>query len=106
MCSLCNNSHTETSQHIFIDCVFAKSIWQWLSNCLNMQCNFSSIPDAIDICNRRWSPLCKVVVLSAVINCLNTIWFCILNFSKTTTSQILNYMGLFTKNLRTHFEKD
>ena len=41
-----------------------------------MQGMFNSIPDAVDLCNRGWSPLCKIVVLSSIINCFNTIWYC------------------------------
>ena len=66
----------ETTSHLFLDCIFATSIWQWLSSILNLQCNFSYIQEAIQLSQRNWSPLCRIVILSAVINILNIIWFC------------------------------
>jgi len=75
MCSLCRKKQ-ETTTHLLLHCDFAKSIWQWLASTIKVPCNFNSIQEVINVSQRRWSPLCKVVVLSTVINCLNTIWFC------------------------------
>lgn len=75
MCSL-SNSMQESTTHLFLECTFAMSIWQWLISIPSLQCNFTTIHDAIQLCQRNWSPLCKIDVLSDLINCLNTIWFC------------------------------
>lgn len=73
--SLCRKDQ-ETTTHLLLDCTFAKSIWQWLSSILKLRCNFTTIQEAIQVSQRKWSPLCKIAILSAVINSLNTIWFC------------------------------
>lgn len=75
MCNLCN-SNEETFQHLFFECRFAKDIWNWLGSKINAQCNLSSLIEALDLCNRHNSPLCKLVVLAAVVYCFNTIWYC------------------------------
>ena len=66
----------ETTNHLLLTCDFAKLIWKWLASIIKIPCIFVSIQKAINVSQRSWSPLCKVVVLSAVINCLNTIWYC------------------------------
>jgi len=73
-CSICRNNQ-ETTIHLLLECTFAKLIWQWLSLILKLQCNFATIQEAIQISHRKWSHLCKIVILSDVINSLNTIWF-------------------------------
>ena len=75
MCSLCGKAQEMTSP-LFLDCSFAGSIWQWFSSIINLQCTFSSLQDAIQITQRNWSPLCKIVITAAIINIINTIWFC------------------------------
>ena len=75
MCSLCSNSG-ETLQHLFMDCTFAKRIWNWLSSIIKVPCNFTSVLDFVEVCNRGWSPLCKLITLAAVTYCFNLIWYC------------------------------
>lgn len=75
MCSLCNSS-TKTTYHLLLHYSFANSIWQWHISLLNTNCNFSLISEVLDLCNRKWAPKCKLVILAAVINTFNTIWFC------------------------------
>jgi hypothetical protein len=75
MCSLCNRSE-ETLYHLFIDCAFARNIWNWLNSITKIHCNYSSVLDILDLCNRGWSPLCKLIVLAAITYCLNIIWYC------------------------------
>jgi len=75
MCSICN-TNAETLDHLFIHCSFAQSIWHWLISLMNITCSITSVSDALDLCKRNWSPKCKLVILVAVVNCLNTIWFC------------------------------
>jgi hypothetical protein len=74
MCSLCN-AHCESSSHLFLDCIFASKIWSWLSYLLNLNCTFSNIHDVFSICNKGWSPLCKLAITTTIINCLNIIWY-------------------------------
>jgi len=75
MCSLCN-IQGETFQHMFFECNMAREIWHWLCSKLDTLCNFSTITEALDICNRQSSPLCKLVVLTAVVYGFNIIWYC------------------------------
>jgi ribonuclease HI len=73
MCNFCCKQ-AETSYHIFFECGFAKHLWSWLANCLDLSLRFSSIEDIWNICELNWSPQCKVTITAAIINLLNTIW--------------------------------
>jgi len=75
ICCLCRKEQ-ETTNHLLLTCDFAKLIWQWLASIIKIPCIFVTTQEAINVVQRSWSPLCKLVVLSAVINCLNTIWYC------------------------------
>lgn len=75
MCNLCS-LHEETIAHLFLDCKLAKEVWNWLVSILKLQCNFPTIQEVVQVCQRNLSPLCKIVILAEVINILNTIWFC------------------------------
>ena len=74
ICNLCGKE-METSYHLFFHCIFAKFIWNSLSSTINFQCSFLSFHEALSLCNRNWSPLCKLTILAAIINCCNVIWF-------------------------------
>ncbi|KAK2361038.1 hypothetical protein QL285_086244 [Trifolium repens] len=74
MCSLCD-SNIETHHHLFMNCNFATSIWNWLGSCLNANCQFSDVNEAFMLCNQNWSPLCNLVIAAAIINCVNFICF-------------------------------
>lgn len=65
--------HEETTEHLFMHCTFARSIWNWLSNITQhvFQFNMSYI---WDVCNKSWSKKCKVILLSDIINTFNIIW--------------------------------
>jgi len=75
MCNLCGKAQ-ETTVHLFLECTYADSIWQWFSFIIHVQCKVSLIQEAIQISQRSWSPLCKIVVLAAIINIINTIRYC------------------------------
>ena len=92
MCSLCN-TQGESIQHLFFECSMSKNIWHWLSSKLDTLCYFSSITEALDICNRQSSPLCKLVVLAAVVVSINKIWYC-RNQMRFTTKPITLYAAL------------
>ncbi|GAU40165.1 hypothetical protein TSUD_292700 [Trifolium subterraneum] len=74
-CSLCGISE-ETTHHLFIECAFANHLWNWISTILNKQCIFLSLNDPLKLCSSQYSPLCNLVILSAVVNIFNVIWFC------------------------------
>jgi ribonuclease HI len=74
MCSLCFK-HVESSFHIFFTCSYAVKLWSWLASVLNISLNFSSLEEVWKVCDLPWSPQCKVVILSALINLFNIIWF-------------------------------
>lgn len=75
MCTLCSKE-AESAEHLFLNCTFAKTLWSWLQSLINLNINVSSVPSLFDICNRGWSPQCKLVIISAIVNILNTIWSC------------------------------
>jgi ribonuclease HI len=60
---------------MFFTCSYAINIWSWLASALNLSLNFTCLDDIWKICDLNWSPQCKVVVTSAIINLFNTIWF-------------------------------
>lgn len=74
MCNLCFK-HVESSFHIFFTCSYAVKLWSWLASALNISLNFYSLQEVWKVCDLPWSPQCKVVILSALINLFNSIWF-------------------------------
>ncbi|GAU51630.1 hypothetical protein TSUD_414540 [Trifolium subterraneum] len=73
MSSLCCKSE-ESSFHIFFECEFAIKIWSWFANCLDMVLQFTSMEDMWKICDINWSPQCKIVITSALVNLISSIW--------------------------------
>ncbi|KAK2417490.1 hypothetical protein QL285_039786 [Trifolium repens] len=73
MCSLCCKSE-ESTFHIFFECEFAVKIWSWFANCLDMVLQFTSMEDMWKLCDFNWSPQCKTVVSSALVNLISSIW--------------------------------
>lgn len=67
ICNLCYK-HEESSFHLFFNCEYSIRIWSWLASCLNLSLNFSCLEDVRKFCDLSWSPQCKVVVLSALVN--------------------------------------
>jgi hypothetical protein len=53
-----------------------KNRWTWLVSTLNTAIDISSIDTIMNICNRSWSPQCKIVIIVANINLIDVIWFC------------------------------
>jgi len=74
MCSLCSK-HTETSFHLFFECNFAIRLWCWLASVLNLNLQFQSLEDIWTLCDRGWSPQCKIAVTAAIVHIIATIWF-------------------------------
>src|ERR1044072_9095692 len=75
MCSLCFK-HAESSFHLFCQCQFAVNLWSWFASILNTTLQFTSFEDIWHICDRNWSPQCKIVIKACIINLFSTIWYC------------------------------
>lgn len=73
-CSLCGN-HSETSFHLFFECLYAVNLWCWFASLLNKTLHFQSVQDIWSICNNSWNPQCKVVITATMINIINSIWY-------------------------------
>ncbi|MCI16677.1 glycerol-3-phosphate dehydrogenase, partial [Trifolium medium] len=59
MCSLCSKS-PESTVHLFLQCPFALSIWNWFSSVIRLNINLSSIKDVLSIASRGWNYQCQV----------------------------------------------
>jgi ribonuclease HI len=79
MCSLCNKQ-PESSIHLFLQCPFALTLWNWLASIINHSLNLNSFSEILDVVNRGWHQQCKVVITAAVIYIFNVIWLCRNNF--------------------------
>lgn len=58
ICPLCYAAE-ESTDHIFLSCGFANSLWCWLNNALNCVINKTSIARLFDVCNRYKSCQCR-----------------------------------------------
>lgn len=87
MCSLCG-MQSETSHHLFLQCSFSLTLWNWLTNIINMNINLTSVLTILDTCKRGWSPQRKLVIIAAIINILNAIWFCRNNLRFNNTKPV------------------
>ncbi|KAI5410842.1 hypothetical protein KIW84_056110 [Lathyrus oleraceus] len=65
----------ETTQHLFFECTFAIKIWNWLMTALSLCLPINSMEDLWSITDGSWAPQCKITILSAIINYVNSIWF-------------------------------
>src|ERR1044072_8587618 len=75
MCSLCSKQ-VESTLHLFCDCSFALHLGSWFANLLNANLHFTNFDEIWHICDKHWSPQCKVVIQAGIINIISTIWFC------------------------------
>lgn len=73
MCCLCGRSY-ETTHHVFFSCDYASRFCLWLSNCLEIQIDHSSIHYVLAVFHRNWYSQVKDVILSAVCYTLGGIW--------------------------------
>lgn len=73
-CSLCS-IHEESTFHLFFQCSYAIRLWCWLASMFNFPLHFQHIEDIWTVCDKPWNPQCKLVVTSALINLINSIWY-------------------------------
>ncbi|GAU23976.1 hypothetical protein TSUD_327770 [Trifolium subterraneum] len=73
ICSLCNKE-AETTNHLFFQCPFSLALWNWLASIINQRIDYSSFSALWQVTNGSWNPQCKIVVTTAVIYILNSIW--------------------------------
>jgi len=74
MCSLCCR-HSETSFHLFFECSFAFKIWCWFASVIGSPLQFQSISVIWSICDKGWSPQCKIVIQATIVNIISSIWY-------------------------------
>jgi hypothetical protein len=73
LCSLCNK-YSETTAHLFLQCPFALSIWNWFSYVVRLNINLNSVNGVLSLSRRSWSPQCQIVITAAIVSILNNIW--------------------------------
>jgi ribonuclease HI len=73
ICNLCS-CHVETTFHLFFECSYAIRLWSWFAGCVNQVLHFSSLEDMWKIADLNWSPQCRVTIIAAIVNLLNTLW--------------------------------
>jgi hypothetical protein len=73
MCNLCCK-HSESTTHLFLQCPFALSLWNWSSSIINLNVNLTSINDVLSLANRGWSPQCQLTIIAAIVSIFNNIW--------------------------------
>jgi len=68
MASMCSNCRTcpESSFHLFL---------QLVAFILNFPLCFNDLSDIWKVCDRRWTPQCKIVIPACLVNIINTIWY-------------------------------
>ncbi|CAI8587580.1 unnamed protein product [Vicia faba] len=73
ICSLCLAS-AETYDHLFFDCQFAKNIWIWLANNLQLNYSINSFLDCNKILAESWSHQAKAVIIACIVGTFYQIW--------------------------------
>nr|KYP52165.1 hypothetical protein KK1_025902 [Cajanus cajan] len=70
ICSHCYNAY-ETTTHVFFECPFALSLWDWLFKLVDNRLNITNI---LGILNKPWSKLANFVLLVVVTFIVAEIW--------------------------------
>jgi hypothetical protein len=63
ICNLCMCS-SESSFHLFFACPYAVQVWNWLAQFIGFPAHFTYLEDVCKLCDRNWTPQCKVVILA------------------------------------------
>jgi ribonuclease HI len=74
VCNLCFKKG-ESSFHLFFQCPYAISIWNWFARIINLNLNFNTVEEIWSLYDRSWQPQCKVVILASIVNIISTIWY-------------------------------
>lgn len=75
VCSLCG-CYTETTEHLFLKCDFARKLWCWFGDSLSCHVDTSSFMTIISLCSKDWSSQALDIVAAGIINVLWSIWHC------------------------------
>lgn len=75
VCSLCGNA-AETTEHLFLSCLFAQQVWTWFSSVVGCSIDCSSFFNVLSICSRNWCTQVHDVTVAAVVNIVSAVWFC------------------------------
>jgi ribonuclease HI len=98
MCSLCCKN-LESTSHLFLQCPFALSLWNWFSSVINLNVNLNSIVDVLNLVSRGWSPQCQITILAAIVSIFNNIWLCRNSVRfKNIKPSLRNSISLITSN--------
>lgn len=78
MASVCNLFYKaeESSHHLFLNCDFAKVIWQWFSYKVKQAIDLSSLETIFRILQCQWSKQVHHVLLAGIIHVIWSIWLC------------------------------
>ncbi|KAF1879102.1 hypothetical protein Lal_00047774 [Lupinus albus] len=75
ICNLCLVSDG-SSEHLFLHCKFATSLWRWLSSVIGFQIDTSSIVSLLNSTTASWSPQPKEVIVACILSIFNIVWHC------------------------------
>ncbi|CAI8593486.1 unnamed protein product [Vicia faba] len=59
--SCLSSAAEETTWHLFFECQYAKILWKWLENALNISSSLSNWDDIWQVYKRNWSDQCKLI---------------------------------------------
>ncbi|XP_019427095.1 PREDICTED: uncharacterized protein LOC109335415 [Lupinus angustifolius] len=75
VCSLCFK-HTENSNHLFLNCIYATSLWSWFSNFFSITLDNSSVISLLRSCSNHSNKQLVQVLIACLVHTLSKIWFC------------------------------
>lgn len=75
VCSLCGQA-AESTNHLFLDCIFARRLWGWLSSAIHTSIDLSSFQTILALVDRSWSDQMHDVITATIINVIWGIWHC------------------------------